>query len=279
MSIYCYLFVPGDSARKQEKSLSSGADALILDLEDSVAADAKLDARAQTALFLSSPAPMKRYVRLNALDTGLTEADIVATLGAGPDGYILPKCESRDDVQTTVEMIKRNDGRSDIGIIAIAPETVQTVRNLLTKDWVHPNLLGLAWGGEDLAADLGAFRNRDHTGSYHSPFLFARNAMLFAAKAAKVDAIDGIFADFRDNTGLIKESEDARDCGFASKLAIHPAQVAPIQHVFTPSDAQIEWANQVITAMQEAGNGVATLDGKMLDLPHLRTAQRILGQF
>jgi len=279
----CYLFVPGDSARKQEKSLDSGADALILDIEDSVAPGAKEEARRITADFLSRPAPMRRFVRVNALDTGLAEDDVAATAPGMPDGYVLPKCEGKGDIEALSRLIARHGG-GDAVIFAIATETVRGVRNLLSSDWDHPRLAAMTWGAEDLAADMGAIRNRGDDGAYYTPFRFARDAMLFAAKDAGVTAVDSVYTDFRDEAGLIEEATEALDCGFTAKMAIHPAQVAPIQSVFTPTEEQVDWARKIVAAMDGAGAngagaGVAQIDGKMIDRPHLKSAQKILDRW
>ncbi|RBI83334.1 CoA ester lyase [Rhodosalinus halophilus] len=264
-----YLFVPGDSARKMKKAMDSGADALILDLEDAVAPGAKEAARAAVAGFLSAPAPMPRYVRVNALDTGLAEADVAAVRGRA-DGYVLPKCEGPADLAD----LSRLTG--DAPVVAIATETVSAVRSLLSRDWTHPTLEGLAWGGEDLAADLGASSNRDAQGRYRTPFRLARDAMLFAAKEAGVAAIDAVFTDFRDARGLEAEAMEAEAVGFTGKLAIHPAQIAPIHRAFTPGEDRVAWARRVVAAVTAAEGGVATLDGQMLDRPHLRQARLLL---
>lgn len=274
----CYLFVPGDSARKQEKALESVADALILDLEDSVAPDSKMAARQITAEFLEQPAPMRRFVRVNALDTGLTEDDVAVTAGGKPDGFVLPKCEGRGDIEQLAHLIDKH-GAGPAGIFAIATETVRGVRNLLTCDWSHPRLAAMTWGAEDLAADMGAIRNRGDDGAYHSPFRFARDAMLFAAKDAGVTAVDSVYTDFKNEAGLIEEAKQALDCGFTAKMAIHPTQVAPIQSVFTPTDEQVEWAQKIVAAMNGAGNGVVQIDEQMIDRPHVKMAQKILDRW
>ncbi len=256
--------------------MRSRADALILDLEDSVAEDAKAGARAEIAAHLEQaggdgPA---LWVRVNALSTGETEADVAATLPGRPKGYVLPKCEGRDDLDALSEMI----GETEAGIVAIATETARAVRALMAADWAHPRLAGLAWGAEDLSADLGALAPRNAEGGYLSPFRLARDAMLFAAKAARVAAIDGIFTDFRDPAGLEAEARAAAAMGFDGKLAIHPAQVDPIHAGLAPSGTQIDWARRVISALEAAGGGVAQLDGRMLDRPHQRAAEAILAR-
>ncbi len=271
-----WLFVPGDDARKLEKSLGSGADALIVDLEDSVTPARKPEARRVAADFLARPAPMPRFVRVNALDTGLTEADVAAVAPAGPEGYVLPKCEGRADLDRLSALLDRH-GAHQAGIVSIATETVRALRRLLREDWSHPRLVGLTWGGEDLAADLGATANRDAAGAYLGPFRLAREAALLAAKEAGVAAIDSVFTDFRDFEGLAAEAREGAATGFDGKLAIHPAQVAPIQAAFTPSDESVAWARRVIEATENAGAGVASLDGRMIDAPHVKTARKILG--
>ncbi|MBJ3761195.1 CoA ester lyase [Maribius pontilimi] len=271
-----WLFVPGDSARKMARAAESGADALIYDLEDSVAPGAKDDARAVTFEALRAGANAARWVRVNALGTGRAEEDVVRTIGAAPDGYVLPKCEGRADIDALAGIIAGAGGRQPI--LVIATETVRAVRSLAVSDWAHPALFGMAWGAEDLAADLGAMANRGADGAYLRPFLGARDTMLFAAKAAGAWSIDGVFTDFSDPDGLRAEADAAAEMGFDGKLAIHPAQVAAINAAFSPSDAQLAWAQRVIAAMAEAGDGVAQLDGKMLDQPHLKTARAILAR-
>lgn len=277
MTYRSWLFVPGDSERKIAKSAGTQADALILDLEDAVAPDAKPAARQTVAAALAEPAGTPRFVRLNALDTGMTEADLAAVHGARPDGYVLPKCEGRDDLEALSRMIEAAGG-GDQPILAIATETARAVQRLMSTDWSHPRLIGLAWGAEDLSADLGAFSARDAEGRYRGPFRLARDAMLLAAKAAGVAAVDAPFTDFRDEAGLVGESEAALAVGFGAKLAIHPAQAGPINRAFTPTEAQADWARAVIDAMEAAGGGVAQLDGRMLDQPHLKQARAILAR-
>ena len=267
-----YLFVPGDSARKQAKSRGTGADALILDLEDSVAPEAKDAARATTAAFLAEGAPMARLVRVNALSTGRTADDIAATAPGRPDGYVLPKCEGRDDIAAAAAMIA--EAGSGAPIMVIATETARAVRGLMSADWAHDALGAMAWGAEDLAADLGALSNRSGDGTFRPPFALARTLALLAAKDAGVAAIDGPFTGIGDTEGLRAEAEAAFAMGFDGKLAIHPAQVAVINAAFTPSEAAVAHARAVTEAMD--GSGVASLNGQMLDQPHLLQAQRIL---
>ncbi|SEM95307.1 citrate lyase subunit beta / citryl-CoA lyase [Loktanella fryxellensis] len=269
-----FLFVPGDSAHKQDKARGSGADALILDLEDSVAADAKDAARTQTARWLEEGAPMARLVRVNALSTGRTADDVAQTAPGRPDGYVLPKCEGVTDIAALAAMIAQ--AGLDVPILVIATETVRAVRRLMSQDWAHPALGGVTWGAEDLAADLGALANRDAHGDWLPPFALARTLALLAAKDSGVAAIDGPFTGLGDTMGLQAASRAAFTMGFDGKLAIHPAQVPTINRAFTPSDDQIAHARRVVDAM--SGTGVAALDGQMLDQPHLRQAERILAR-
>lgn len=266
-----WLFVPGSSARMMQKALASGADALILDLEDAVAPEAKSSARETVATFLETAPTLPCYVRVNALSTGMTAADVAIALGRVA-GFVLPKCEGPRDLDALADLT------GGAPVLAIATETVRAVRALMTEDWRHPTLTGLAWGAEDLAADLGATANRAGDGSYLSPFVMARDAMLFAAKAASVSAVDTVFTDIRDADGLLAEARAAETVGFTAKMAIHPAQIAPIHAAFTPSPERIVWARRVVAALDAAEGGVATLDGAMLDRPHLRQAEAILAR-
>lgn len=266
-----WLFVPGSSRRMMDKALTSGADALILDLEDAVAPDGKEGARETVAAFLETGPAIPCYVRVNGLTTGLTRSDLDAIGGLGA-GLVLPKCEGVRDLDALADL---SGGRP---VLAIATETVRAVRALLSEDWSHETLTGLAWGGEDLAADLGAMTNRGPGGSYLGPFALARDAMLFAAKDAGVDAVDAVFTDFRDREGLLAEAQAAQTLGFTGKMAIHPDQIAPIHTAFTPGKDRVEWAGRVIAAFEATTSGVAVLDGAMLDEPHRKLALSILAR-
>lgn len=266
-----WLFVPGDSARMMQKADGAGADALILDLEDAVTLSEKPAARDAVGSFLASGPKTPCFVRVNALSTGLTAADVAAVRGRVA-GFVLPKCEGRHDLDTLATL---TDGAP---VMAIATETARAVRALMSLDWSHPTLCGMAWGAEDLAADLGAMTNRGADGAYLSPFILARDAMLFAAKAAEVPAIDAVFTAIQDTGGLLTEARGAEAIGFTGKMAIHPAQIAPIHAAFTPTPERIDWAQRVLAAMQDAQGGVAVLDGAMLDQPHFRQAEAILAR-
>ena len=282
------LFVPGDSTAKLAKSLVAGADALILDLEDSVAAERKEAARTTTLAFLEDagkhrPRPLL-MVRVNALATGLTDADLDAIVAGRPDAIMLPKAEggaavAHLDAKLTAREAIHGLPDGEIRIVALATETASALFVAGTYGGASPRLTGLSWGAEDLSADLGAETNRDAEGRFTEPFRFARNLCLAAAAAAKIQAIDTVFVDFRDLAGLKREAEEARRDGFTAKLAIHPAQVATINAVFTPSPAAIAKARAVIVAFAaNPGAGVVGIDGIMYDRPHLERAKRLLAR-
>ncbi|MCC2111360.1 MAG: CoA ester lyase [Hyphomicrobiales bacterium] len=282
------LFVPGDSPKKMEKALGSGADVLILDLEDSVATAAKAEAREVTYRFLRETLEVAErpalFVRINALDSGLCDADIDAVIGGRPEAILLPKSrDGRDITLLDAKLTAREpfheieDGT--IGIYAIATETAQAVFNLGSYRAVSDRLSGLSWGAEDLSADLGAEANRHADGSYRDPYRLARTLCLFGAVAAEVAPIDTVHTAFRDLDALRRECEEARIDGFTAKLAIHPAQVPVINEVFTPSAVEIARAEAIVAAFADAGDaGVIGLDGEMLDRPHLKRAERLLAR-
>lgn len=282
------LFVPGDSERKLEKALSSGADVLLVDLEDSVALDAKQTARDVTARFLAAQREVasrpRLYVRVNALDTGQTDADLAAVMAAMPEGIMLPKSVSGADVQHLAAKLAVQEAENDIAdgqtrILAVATETAASLFNLGTYQGASPRLEGLTWGAEDLSADIGALASRTPDGAFSEPFRLARNLCLFGAVAAAATPIDTVFTNFRDMDGLRTEAMQALRDGFTAKMAIHPAQVPVINEVFTPSEDEIAKARAVIGAFAAAGNpGVVGLDGEMLDRPHLRRAEKVLAR-
>lgn len=278
------LFVPGDDERKIAKGLGSAADALILDLEDAVAPARKGAAREICAKALQSAKSTKKlFVRVNALDTGQTRADLAAVVRGRPYGIVLPKCRAGDDARLVGQYLSALEAREGIEggatrILPIATENGASLFGLGTYAGVE-RLCGIFWGGEDLAADLGALANRDTQGRYTAPYELARSLTLFAAAAAQVDAVDAVYTNFRDLEGLKAESAEALRDGFSAKAAIHPDQVEPINAAFTPSAADVAWAKRVVAAFDESPDaGVASLDGKMLDRPHYRSAQRVLAR-
>ncbi len=280
------LFVPGDDERKIAKGLGSAADALILDLEDAVAPQRKAAARELCAATLRSARSAKSlFVRINALDTADAPLDIAAIAPACPFGLVLPKCRGGEDIRTLGEHLSRQEAKAGVtaGQIRILPIVTETGASMFGLGSYgpppHPRLCGLMWGGEDLAADLGAIANRDALGSYTAPYQLARSLCLYAAAAAAVEAIDAVYTDFRDSEGLKAEAAEGLRDGFSGKAAIHPDQVAPINAAFTPTAADVERARRIVAAFEaSAATGVASLDGRMLDRPHLRSAQRILAR-
>lgn len=282
------LFVPGDSERKQAKALQTGADALILDLEDSVAEAALPAARARVRDFLDAHAPGARsaqlWVRPNALASGKLLEDLEAVLAGRPDGVVLPKVSSARELREVDRHLSTLEARDGLAegstrVIVIATETPRALLNLgeYSPETAGARLSGLTWGMEDLSAALGALAKTEADGSLTPVFQLARSLCLIAAAAVGVPAIDGVHADFRDREGLEREVARARRDGFRAKLAIHPDQVPVINAAFSPSEAELEHARRVVAAFEASkGAGVTSLDGKMLDRPHLILAQRLL---
>jgi len=280
------LFVPGDDDRKLAKALASGADALIVDLEDSVAEARKPAARAAASAFLAAArrlaARPRLYVRVNPLASGLIEGDLDALIPAAPDGVVLPKCLGGADVQRLGAKLAVREAENGLvdgstRVIAIATESARALFGFASYGGASQRLEGLAWGGEDLAADLHAETNRLPDGAYAAPYALARTLTLVGAVAAGVRPIDAVFTDFRDLDGLRAEALAARRDGFVAKMAIHPAQVPVINAVFSVSPEAIARARAVVAAFDAApGAGVVALDGEMLDLPHLMRAKRLL---
>ena len=284
------LFVPGDSERKIGKALTAGADVLIFDLEDSVAAGNKEAARTTVRTALQSITEAQRatgpqfYVRVNALDSGWTEGDLEAVLPGRPDGIMQPKTGSAADVVRLSELLDGLEASNDLAaggtkVLAIVTETAASLFSLGTYGDAGPRLQGMAWGAEDLSADLGASSNKNAKGFYTGPYQLARTLCLAGAVAARCEPVDTVYVNFRDEAGLRQECEAAMRDGFTSKLAIHPAQVPVINQVFTPSGQAIERARRIVTAFAEAGNaGVIGVDGEMLDRPHLTRAEKLLAR-
>jgi citrate lyase subunit beta/citryl-CoA lyase len=280
------LFVPADSPRKQEKGLGSGADALILDLEDSVAPSAKAAARALAADFLRAHggAGPLLYVRVNDFTTGLTDDDLEAVMPSRPAGIMLPKAVGTDDVARLDIALRVHEARHgmDDGATRIIPLITETAQSLLLAGThARPNgrLSGITWGAEDLSASVGASSYRDAEGRLTPLFQHARTMTLLAAAAAGVAAVDTVYPDFRNETGFAAECAEAARDGFTAKMAIHPAQVPAINAAFTPSPDALAKARSVIDAFAAAGDaGVVAIDGKMFDRPHLRLAQRLLAR-
>jgi citrate lyase subunit beta/citryl-CoA lyase len=277
------LFVPGDSPRKFEKASQGNASALILDLEDSVVADKKVEARGTTRDLLLSPRGAQQlYVRVNALDTGLTLDDLAAIMPGRPDGIVLPKSRGGEDVRKLslwLDAFEAAAGTTSgsTRIVVVATETAEAMFGLGTYKAASPRLAGLMWGAEDLAAALGATENGSG-GSFHSPYRLARDLCLIAAAAAEVAAIDTVYTDIDNLAGLEQETRIARRDGFCAKALIHPKHVDIVNTAFEPSATERAWAEKVVAAFADnPTSGTLRLDGRMLDRPHLRAALKVLG--
>ena len=282
------LFVPADSPRKLDKAMSSGADALIVDLEDSIALDGKARARDAAAAFLKAAmtSATRPYlmVRVNGLATGLTDADLDAIAPAKPDAIMLPKAEGGAAIVHAAAKLAVREAQNDmpdghIKVLPIATETAAALFVVGTFAQASPRLIGMTWGAEDLSAELGARANRDAQGRFLDPYRLARSLCLAGAAAAAVAAIDTVFVDFRNEAGFCRECEEACRDGFVGKMAIHPAQVPIINEVFTPSAEAIAHAQSVIAAFAAApGAGVVGIGGVMYDRPHLARAKQLLAR-
>jgi len=282
------LFVPADSARKLDKAMSSGADALIVDLEDSIVFDGKARARESAAAFLKNAMSNAQrpylMVRVNGLQTGLTDADLDAIAPAKPDAIMLPKAEGgaaivHADAKLAVREAQNDLPDGHIKILPIATETAAALFMVGTFAGASARLIGMTWGAEDLSAELGARANRDEQGRFLDPYRLARSLCLAGAAAAEVAAIDTVFVDFRNDAGFRRECEEACRDGFVGKMAIHPAQVPIINEVFTPSANAIAHAESVIAAFAAApGAGVVGIGGVMYDRPHLVRAKQLLAR-
>jgi citrate lyase subunit beta/citryl-CoA lyase len=282
------LFVPADSEKKLDKGLSSGADALIVDLEDSVSTERKPEARRSAADFLKAARAAanrpRLLVRVNSLATGLTDDDLDAVMPAQPDAIMLPKAEGGAsvmhlDAKLAVREAQANLPDGAVKIVAIATETAAAMFLAGTYKDASLRLSGLTWGAEDLSAELGAEANRDRDGNFLDPYRLARSLCIAGAASAGLQAIDTVYVDFRNTDGLRRECEEARRDGFTAKMAIHPAQVAVINAVFTPTSEQTAHARRVIAAFAASpGAGVVGIDGQMYDRPHLVRAQTLLAR-
>ncbi len=300
MSLRSFLFVPGDSEKKLAKGQTVGADALILDLEDSVAPSRKPLARAMVHDFLAARReqrdPDQRdpdqcdgdrrdaelWVRINPIDAGGLD-DLVAVVRAAPDGIVVPKIDHPSELVRLADFIdalERRDGVTrPIRFLPVATETAKAPFGLAAyPETPIPRLYGMTWGGEDLSSAIGASTNRTPRGDYAFTYQMVRSHCLLAAKACGVAAIETLYPDFRDIAGLQADCAEASREGFTGRIAIHPDQVATINAAFTPSAEEIAHAERVTAAFATAGTGVAGLDGKMLDIPHLRQAEKVLAR-
>ena len=283
-----FLFVPADGGSKLDKAMASGADAVIVDLEDSISPERKDVARAAALEFLKAHHAKKDrpclLIRINGLDTGMTDADLDAVVAGAPDAVLFPKAEGG---ATVVHLDAKLTAREAIaglpeGSIKVLAQTVESAAGLFLAGTFRDasrRLIGMTWGPEDLSAELGAESNREADGTLTEPYRMARSICLFGAAAARLPAIETIYVDFRNSEGLRRDTELARRDGFTGRLAIHPAQVPVINAVFTPTAEQIEKAKAVIAAFAaQPGAGAVGIDGKMYDRPHLVRAQALLAR-
>lgn len=285
MLLRAMLFIPGDSEKKLAKAADVKADAIIIDLEDSVAALRKEAARKMALDFLkSSPKDARKsklFVRINPLESDAPKHDLAAVIAGEPDGIVFPKAAGVASVETVSKELdaleKQHGVTSPTPILAIAAETALGVLTAGEYAKAKPQrLIGLSWGPWDLAADLGAATNRDADGNFGFTYRMAMSLTLLGAKAAGVLAIDTPHTDFKDEQGLLALCKSIRRDGWNGKLAIHPAQVDVINEGFRPTAEEVTHAERVIAAFDTAATGVASLDGVMLDLPHLKQARNVL---
>lgn len=273
MRLRSLLFVPGDRPDRFAKAATSGADALILDLEDSVAPERKGDARAAVANWLTGDRMIFSFVRINPIDGDHSATDLATIIPARPDGIVLPKAEGAASVATLLAMI----GENPPPILPIATETPAAIFQLGSYATVADHLAGLTWGAEDLPAAIGAATSREEDGRYTPPYEMVRSLTLFAAHAAHVPAIETVFPRIDAPDALADYVARARRDGFTGMMAIHPAQVATINAGFTPTAEELAHARAIVAAFDaQPGAGALRLDGKMIDRPHLKQAQQII---
>ena len=285
--IRSWLFVPADSERKLAKGRENPADALILDLEDAVADDRQGVARDMARAYLQEHPDRKRqqlWVRINPLDHHFSLDDLAAVMPGAPDGIVLPKVNAADDINRLAERLSALEAAEglEVGSTKILSVATETAASLLTfhtyLEGVSDRLVGLTWGGEDLAAALGASSNRNpFTEDYDYPYLYAKTMCLTTARAIDAQPVGVVFVNYRDLEALKADCERDRQAGFVAKIAIHPAQSEVINAAFTPSDEEVDWAQQVVDVFeQNPGLGTVGLEGKMLDMPHLKQARNLL---
>ena len=277
-----FLFVPADTARKLDKAASSGADALILDLEDSVTASAKKEARALAADFINKRPGIETWVRINRLDCEDALDDLKAVMRAGPHGIVLPKPASAADSKLLSKILLVHEEENGLqkgrtAILPIATEQPGALFMMAGYADTTRRLGGLTWGAEDLSVALGATTNRGEDGEWLPPYQLARTLCLLAAAAAGVPAIDTVYTDYKDDKGLAKYAAAARRDGFEGMLAIHPGQVAIINDAFVPTSDETERAQRIVELFAENPDaGTLGMDGEMIDRPHWLQAKRIL---
>ncbi len=284
MKLRSLLFVPGDSERKFARARECGADALILDLEDSVAPAQKAGARVRVAKLIEDGGARNWafFVRVNALDSGLMLDDLAAVVKPGLDAILIPKVNGAADLERIGCYLDALEARAGmlqgaVKFAIVATETAKAMFALGSYAPAHPRLIALTWGAEDLSAALGATSAREPDGAWTFPYQVARAQCLFAANAAEVAAVDTVFVDFRDAEGLERDCRLSRRDGFAGRMAIHPDQVATINRCYAPSEAEMAHALKIVAAFEASPDaGALGVDGKMVDIPHLKAARKTL---
>lgn len=277
------LFVPGDRPERFSKAVTSGADAVILDLEDAVAPAQRPKAREAIGAFLaSSSRTLPLWVRINPVQSGEALADLTAVVAGRPDGIVLPKARSGADVlqlEHWLQALEATHGHPSGGIrvIPMVTETAGALLHMATFVPTPPRVMGMTWGAEDLATELGAGGNRDADGNYEAPYQLASSLCLYAAAAAGVAAIDTVDTEIKDLAAVERRARVSRRAGYTAKLAIHPAQIAALHAAFTPSEAEIVQAERVLAAFAQApASGAFMVDGKLVDRPHVLQAERVI---
>jgi citrate lyase subunit beta / citryl-CoA lyase len=277
------LFVPGDRPERFAKAVASGADSVIFDLEDAVVPGSRPEARRAILRFVAAAdRKVPLWVRINPVESRDALADLEAVLEGRPDGIMLPKARDGADVERASQWIGDLEARhgmapESVRLIALITESAAAVLNARTFTTPPARVRGYTWGAEDLAADLGALSNRTSDGEFDAAYVHARTMCLLTAAAAGVEAIDTVDTDIRDTVAIERRARDSRRQGFVGKLAIHPVQIEPIHAAFRPTPAEVEWADRVLEAFRVAPDaGALSLDGRMLDKPHIRQAERIV---
>jgi len=277
------LFVPGDRPDRFAKAAASGADAVILDLEDAVAVENRPQARAAIAVWLAEGVRgVPTWVRINSVQSNAALADLAAVAPAKPDGIVLPKARNGDDVTQVdhwLQAFEAAEGfeQGSIRLIPMITETAHAMLSLSTFLRSPSRVTGMTWGAEDLATELGAASNREESGEYAMPYQLASAGCLYTAAAAGVAAIDTVDTEIKNLAAVEARARASRRAGYSAKLAIHPAQIAALHAAFTPSEAEIQHAERVLAAFAAApASGALMLDGKLIDRPHVLQAERVL---
>ena len=274
------LYMPGDDRRKIEKATKLGVDSICMDMEDGVAVNMKAEARAVIAQAMKELdfGQTERCIRINSIGSGLEKRDLAAALVTRPDAIVVPKVETAEQVRWVSEHVETYElsSNSKLGGIRllVGVETAKGVMNIKEIAGADKRLEAIIFGGEDFAASIGAVRTKAA-----SELIYARQATVTACAAFDLQAIDIVFIDFKDNEGLRLEAEQGAGFGFSGKQIIHPNQVAAVQEAFTPSDSALEYAKRIVESFessQKEGKGAYALDGKMIDMPLLKNAQKVL---